>query len=1604
MHSNRNENKVSLKSNIPVLQSSGRTLTYSSSSSSANISSDHNKEQWSGYGVTEVQMQSSKEALYHGYVPGGRQITYSVSATTNSHVGRKMDSCGVIDESEQKTKRFTGEGHLFGQTMVYSSTGGITSSQAAGRLYRQDGNEGGMRTSKDSGFGENDSVSQLSGEIDGSVTEEFPIELNENEEEALKEELLHIFERERTTLEVFFKKKMEETLRGFRSRQLEWDEATRAERAELEKNVSMEKMEMQKNFAEEIDKLTQSFREERQQLDQYYKEQLQELREKLGTEQERMGENFAREKIELKEKLEAEYQVMLEREISHVKQEAIREKSEVEQRLNNEKGEIERNFNLRFTEVESNLERSRVEFEANMTQERIRMEKEFREKSKAFEDSLQEERLLRLDREKELEQEREKSVNGESMSRNENERLQKEIEVLRLEIEEKNSVCEEITLFQEAITLKGREGLSGKLKDDFEKLLADHKTELDKTFHIEKEALDQKVQSERRKIQEELDQEKEKIKVEKDEIVKTRERLQVEGKGQVDNLQMQRNDSEWTRSSLGHLQNGVVGETDSKGVFDHQAGVGSGAVGLSANRGGVSDGVSDVTSLSYWQSHQHSQQEQSQKEIMWTGAYNTGSHAVQHGFTGSQQKHDGASNVAGPSYWQSYQQPQHPQKDSEGTGASATSSHLDQPAVSGSYGQLVGSDHSTKNDSTLQSHYHASLKYHENQALARNSQVRLSDSGNRSMDEHQVRSMSFCHTPTDNESALRFEIDALKSENKGLKAKIVALEENIDLHKQYKEEAKAEMERLLKANQDKDLRVKTLTSQVEETEKLKTEKEDDRKRLHTDQTSFSAHAGGGRRLQNTDRHLEEKLRTLEVRAAKAEKTSTDYDTKTRLTTERSREQRRHDSNGHQVDIRGQRSVSSSRQKEGKSHYELKPRYDDTQDSSYKTKYEATLREKNRLIQVTKELELKIKTLKEKQAELLQTSYQENSLEKRDETERLKRLVSENSSLRERTSELQNQLERLLEKLKNEKEKATSLETKISTRKTDSLHNIKGLEERLLHTGRELSSSRGELDPDALKRIEREIVAIGQIIRTQFEEGSREDLSHTSVAKDSARIAHLEVEKKELETKLSLAREAMHEYVARLNEKMQDVESMAGMSGEMIQELHTRNNNLEKSLQDLEDEQKTSHLQNEQLRHQKSVLQNLIGDLCSHDELTATSYNSSPRYYDSEHKGRSYDDKESGEASYSASPNYLDSTYKSKYATAHDKGRLDSTPYNTSSKFTGFKSDDKGDGNHDNRYKVSDSSLEDSGEESEKVRQLMENLKGSDCKSGDNDPIGEKDAKNYDEVGDCVEKAVQAKTVKTVTEDSSSQTEFTEILHQQLEALKGEFQPAREEMEKEFIKEKDYLENKLRNEYIEIIKAKDDLIRVLTEEKDFFLKELRHLRKSFDLFTKHVHRDALQHLGDCDCLKSLGANLGGNGIYEIQGRGSCNGNTNLHCEEFLSVLRKQEEVLFKSFEREKAEFTERFEQDKMTVRKLTEEECQARYAYERAYLLQSIDGLKEGLDCLRIQKDELAKIFEGEKNALELSYKRKEDELRNNLRLELQRKIIQAQKPWPQTKI
>ena len=254
-----------------------------------------------------------------------------------------------------------------------------------------------------------------------------------------------------------------------------------------------------------------------------------------------------------------------------------------------------------------------------------------------------------------------------------------------------------------------------------------------------------------------------------------------------------------------------------------------------------------------------------------------------------------------------------------------------------------------------------------------------------------------------------------------------------------------------------------------------------------------------------------------------------------------------------------------------------------------------------------------------------------------------------------------------------------------------------------------------------------------------------------------------------------------------------------------------------------------------------------------------------------------------------------------------------------------------------------------------------------------------------------------------TKECSCQTELDEILRRQMEEFEDELEQVRETMEKEFAEEKEDFEMRVRNEYNEIIKAKDELIRVLTEEKDFFRNELCDLRRSFDLFTRHVHRDAFYHLG----LRNE------NEIPDTITKSTANGTAGSCCDnvfniadnrELLTLLRKQEEILLGSFEKEKAAMSERFQQEKASARKVVEDECESKYSFERAYLLQSIEVLKEGLDSLRIQKHELAKIFEGEKNAMELSFKRKEDELRRQLKLELQRKMILAQKQWARTKI
>ena len=137
--------------------------------------------------------------------------------------------------------------------------------------------------------------------------------------------------------------------------------------------------------------------------------------------------------------------------------------------------------------------------------------------------------------------------------------------------------------------------------------------------------------------------------------------------------------------------------------------------------------------------------------------------------------------------------------------------------------------------------------------------------------------------------------------------------------------------------------------------------------------------------------------------------------------------------------------------------------------------------------------------------------------------------------------------------------------------------------------------------------------------------------------------------------------------------------------------------------------------------------------------------------------------------------------------------------------------------------------------------------------------------------------------------------------------------------------------RVRNEYNEIIKAKDELIRVLTEEKYFFRNELCDLRRSFNLFTRHVHRDTFYHLR----LRNE------NEILDTITKSTANGTASSCCDnvfniadnrELLTLLQKQEKILLGSFQREKAAMSERFQREKASLRKVMQDECESKYSF------------------------------------------------------------------------
>lgn len=97
-----------------------------------------------------------------------------------------------------------------------------------------------------------------------------------------------------------------------------------------------------------------------------------------------------------------------------------------------------------------------------------------------------------------------------------------------------------------------------------------------------------------------------------------------------------------------------------------------------------------------------------------------------------------------------------------------------------------------------------------------------------------------------------------------------------------------------------------------------------------------------------------------------------------------------------------------------------------------------------------------------------------------------------------------------------------------------MQDIEDLQGKLQRTGDVIGDD--TLDPDVLRRIEREIKNIGDFIRNHYYEESQGGSSYRS-ANDTGKVLQLQMDKRELERKLNMAKEAMNDYVTRLSDKV-----------------------------------------------------------------------------------------------------------------------------------------------------------------------------------------------------------------------------------------------------------------------------------------------------------------------------------------------------------------------------------------------------------------------------------------------------------------------------------
>ncbi|KAK3732836.1 hypothetical protein QZH41_002836 [Actinostola sp. cb2023] len=254
--------------------------------------------------------------------------------------------------------------------------------------------------------------------------------------------------------------------------------------------------------------------------------------------------------------------------------------------------------------------------------------------------------------------------------------------------------------------------------------------------------------------------------------------------------------------------------------------------------------------------------------------------------------------------------------------------------------------------------------------------------------------------------------------------------------------------------------------------------------------------------------------------------------------------------------------------------------------------------------------------------------------------------------------------------------------------------------------------------------------------------------------------------------------------------------------------------------------------------------------------------------------------------------------------------------------------------------------------------------------------------------------------------TATQTNSEDQNYLHLKTCKEKYELDRVALERKFTKEKSEMEIKLTKHYKDVLEQQNKLIKALTNEKDFLWEEMRYIKESVPLVDENTNstpKDLEWDLEWDPFSNDVRPKIPGK--FRKQKDKTIPPFTVQDKEIILcSLMRLRRQTILQKYKREKQALLDKREIEKDLIRDAITSELEAQYDGELKYLRDTIDGLNEALADMKEQKSELAKIFQGERNALEMEFCRKEQELKDNMARDLQRELVKAHQDWLNTKI